>query len=586
MTVNLALSDGQTAVVDYSDYELAAFVGDECRGVADFITAGNLTYGYLRVRSNEPSGEQVSFKVFKKSWNKELPVESQAIAFEAQSTKGQPSSPWGITFRSQYLITLESDVSKGTVSGAGYWNYDTEAKIKAEPATGYHFVRWSDGVTDNPYVFIVNKDLQLTAEFAPNQYTMTFVQENGAENIVLTQDYATSLTAPSAPVRTGFTFKGWQPEVPATIPASDQTFTAQWERNSYTLTFMSDGATVQSTSVPYESPVTAPSDPSKVGYTFTGWSPAVAETMPAEDVTYTAQFTINQYTMTFVQENGAENIVQTQDYATSLTAPTAPVRTGFTFKGWQPEVPATIPAEDQTFTAQWERNSYTLTFMSDGATVQSSHVLYESPVTAPSDPSKVGYTFTGWSPAVAETMPAEDVTYTAQFTINQYTMTFMIGDEVFKIVTLDFGTVIEVPEVPEKEGHTFTGWGDVPETVPATDLTFTGEYSKNKYIIRYYVGNEIVAEDEVLYGAEVLLRESLPEGVDGKLESWEGEIYETMPAHDIEYHAVIADGIQSVASSEQFGVWTLGGQKVNVTNTRHSFRPGIYIVNGKKVLMR
>ena len=87
--------------------------------------------------------------------------------------------------------------------------------------------------------------------------------------------------------------------------------------------------------------------------------------MPANDLTFNAQFTINQYSMTFVFGNGQENQVITQDYGTALTAPTPNEWTGHTFKGWNPEVPATIPAEDKTFTAQWDVNKYKLTFMVD-----------------------------------------------------------------------------------------------------------------------------------------------------------------------------------------------------------------------------
>jgi uncharacterized repeat protein (TIGR02543 family) len=71
-------------------------------------------------------------------------------------------------------------------------------------------------------------------------------------------------------------------------------------------------------------------------------------------VTYTAQFSINKYTMTFVLDNGQSNVVKTQNYATTLTAP-VPTKTGYTFIGWDMDVPATVPAEDLTFTAQWER---------------------------------------------------------------------------------------------------------------------------------------------------------------------------------------------------------------------------------------
>ena len=153
----------------------------------------------------------------------------------------------------------------------------------------------------------------------------------------------------------------------------------------------------------------------KEGYTFTGWNPEVAETMSAENLTYTATWSINQYSMTFVLDNGEENVVKTQDYGTELTAPTDPVKTGFTFKGWEPAVPATIPAQDMTFTAQWERNKYLLTFIVDDEIYKQEEVLFEATITKPEDPVKDGYIFTGWNPEVAETMPAEDVTYTAMF---------------------------------------------------------------------------------------------------------------------------------------------------------------------------
>ena len=306
--------------------------------------------------------------------------------------------------------------------------------------------------------------------------------------------------------------------------------------------------------------------------------------MPAANVTYTATYTINQYTMTFVPANGEDSIRVTQDYATALTAPAAPTRTGFTFTGWTPAVPDSIPASDLTFTAQWERNSYKLSYVSDGQTVYETDVLYEDSIAVPASPSKVGYTFTGWTPAVAQTMPAADVTYTATFTINQYTVTFMDGNEIIKVDTLDYGTAITWPEEPTKEGHTFIGWGDVPETVPATDVFLTAEYSVNTYVIRYYWGDSLLVEQRVQYGEKIVLID-YDFGSNFTFVEWAGETYDTMPAKDIEYHATIANGIKSVGIDITHDIWTLDGHKVTVNN-RGTLRPGMYIINGRKVLVR
>jgi hypothetical protein len=138
--------------------------------------------------------------------------------------------------------------------------------------------------------------------------------------------------------------------------------------------------------------------------------------MPANDLTFTAQFSINQYKMTFVFDNGAEDVVKTQDYGTDLTAPADPEKVGFTFKGWDPAVPATVPAKDMTFTAQWDRNVYAVIYMVHGKEWQRDSLAYEAPIQLRTY-SEDGWTFNGWvSDATYVTMPAHDVVYTADIT--------------------------------------------------------------------------------------------------------------------------------------------------------------------------
>ncbi len=407
MTVNLALYDGDTAIEDASDYELAAFVGDECRGVAEFISVQENSYGYLRVRSNQTSGEEVSFKVFKKSWNKELPVNTEAIDFKAQSKIGQPSSPLSIVFRSSYIINLLTDTNKGSVVGGGTIDFDTETTVKAEPAAGYHFSGWSNGVTDNPYTFTVNQDMELTALFEPNSYTMTFVKGNGEEDVQKTQDFGTALSVPDDPTMTGFTFKGWSPEIPTSIPASDQTFTAQWERNSYKVTFIADGKIVSEQTLEYDSSITAPEAPEKEGHTFSTWGD-VAATVPAADVTYTATYTVNQYKVTFIAD-GETVSEQVLDYGTAITAPEAPEKEGHTFSTWG-DVAATVPAADVTYTATYTVNQYKVTFIADGETVSEQVLDYGTAISAPEAADTEIYTLTPRG-ALAVSVPAADVTY-------------------------------------------------------------------------------------------------------------------------------------------------------------------------------
>ena len=262
----------------------------------------------------------------------------------------------------------------------------------------------------------------------------------------------------------------------------------------YTVTFVSDGQTLSSETVRHGEKAAAPADPVKTGYTFLGWDKAFDHV--TDNLTVKALWTVNQYTITFDTDGGSEVAAITADYGAAVTAPADPTKTGYTFAGWDVAVPATMPAEDMTITAKWTVNQYTITFDTDGGTAVAAITAdYGTAVTAPADPVKTGYTFAGWDVAVPATMPAEDMTITAQWTVNQYTITFDTdgGSEVAAI-TADYGTAVTAPADPVKTGYTFAGWDvEIPATMPAEDMTITAQWTINQYNVTVSAENGFVA---------------------------------------------------------------------------------------------
>ena len=149
--------------------------------------------------------------------------------------------------------------------------------------------------SSNPYTLaMANADAVISANYSVNQYTITFNSNGGSAVDPITQDYGTDITAPADPTRTGYTFAGWSSAIPATMPAENVELTAQWTINQYTISFNSNGGSaVDPITQDYNTAVTAPAAPTKTGYIFAGWDPAVPSTMPAEDVELTAQWNVD-----------------------------------------------------------------------------------------------------------------------------------------------------------------------------------------------------------------------------------------------------------------------------------------------------
>ena len=225
---------------------------------------------------------------------------------------------------------------------------------------GYTQVGWAtvDGgekVYGFEDIYTKNEALTLYPVWNTNKYTITFDTNGGSEIAPITQDYGTEITAPDNPTRKGYTFKGWDKEIPETMPAENITVKAQWEINQYTITFDTNGGSeIAPITQDYGTEITAPDNPTRKGYTFKGWDKEIPEAMPAENMTVKAQWEINQYTIAFDTNGGSEIAPITQDYGTEITAPDNPTRKGYTFKGWDKEIPETMPAENITITARWK----------------------------------------------------------------------------------------------------------------------------------------------------------------------------------------------------------------------------------------
>ena len=323
-----------------------------------------------------------------------------------------------------YAVTLNTNggtINNGNVTGYTYGVGATLPAADDMTYTGHTFKGWYDNenLTGSPVTAIGGAETgnkEYWAKWEINQYTVTVKPENGKADIIITQDYGTPITAPTL-TREGYTFKGWDKEIPETMPAENITVKAQWKINQYTITFDTNGGSeIAPITQDYGTEITAPDNPTRKGYTFKGWDKEIPETMPAENITVKAQWEINQYTIAFDTNGGSEIAPITQDYGTEITAPDNPTRKGYTFKGWDKEIPKTMPAENITVKAQWEINQYTITFDTNGGSeIAPITQDYGTKITAPDNPTRKGYTFKGWDKEIPETMPAENITITARW---------------------------------------------------------------------------------------------------------------------------------------------------------------------------
>ena len=291
--------------------------------------------------------------------------------------------------------------------------------------TGSYFM-WlgSNGKLYAPGVNVPADVTELTVQWTAPTYAVTLNTNGGTINNgnVTEYTYGVGATLPTDVTRTGYTCKGWYDNEnltgsPVTAIGGTETgnkeYWAKWEANAYTVTLNTNGGTINSgnvTEYTYGVGATLPTagDMTYTGHTFVGWydnknligSPVTAiGGTEMGNKEYWAKWEINQYTITFDTAGGSVVTPITQNYGTAITAPADPTKNGYTFVGWNPEIPTTMPAEDLTVTAQWTLDLYTISYNLNNGTATGNPDSYtvESDAITLNTPTRPGYTFTGWS---------------------------------------------------------------------------------------------------------------------------------------------------------------------------------------------
>ena len=162
----------------------------------------------------------------------------------------------------------------------------------------------------------------------------------------------------------------------------------------------------------------------------------------------------------------------TLEYGTELIPIEEPVLEGSLFSGWS-EIPATMPANDVIVTGSFAIQTYKVIYMIDGVEYHTDQVAFGAAIPPMANPTKEGHTFSGWSEK-PQTMPAENITVTGSFTVNVYLFTYTVNGEVYHTDSIAYGEAIVPIEQPVKEGYKLSGWVNIPETMPAHDVTING----------------------------------------------------------------------------------------------------------------
>ena len=484
---------------------------------------------------------------------------------------------------------IDSGYPKNTTATVRSYDY-----VGFTEPTGYKFLGWATAPDSNKIAYAAgatvfvdaNGDNNLYAVWQVKTYTVTWVNWN---NEVLqtepdvaynTMPKAYTGEAPTKPSDEDHDYKFTDWDKPRQKVTGNQVYKAQYEA-SFNVTYdLSGGAWTTETKDTFrkfekDQVNVIEAVPTKEGYTFADWTSEEVEatngkfTMPAKDVTLTAQWNINKYTVKWVNWDGSEVRTDTEvPYGTELEVPADPTRAAdaqytYTFKGWTPEV-ETVTG-DAVYTAVYDKavNKYTIKWVDwDGSEVRTdTEVPYGTELEVPADPTRAAdaqytYTFKGWTPEV-ETVTG-DAVYTAVYdkAVNKYTIKWVDwdGSEVRTDTEVPYGTELEVPADPTRAAdaqytYTFKSWTPEVETVTG-DATYQATYTKeaNTYTLTYDLDGgewtEATNEFPYEYKATVEVVKTVPTREGYKFSGWRSEEVTiendafTMPAKDVVLKAV------------------------------------------------
>ncbi|MCR5498282.1 MAG: InlB B-repeat-containing protein [Paludibacteraceae bacterium] len=435
-----------------------------------------------------------------------------------------------------YIVTIDTTTDKGSFindfeNPVAYGSFVT---TEAVPATGYHFVSWTDGVATNPRKCYVYRDTFFSAIFEPNQYMFYVLSEGDTLRSVpvLYGDTVSDSLVDSTPEKVGYDFVGWSPELPLVVDTADVTIVAQFTKKNFIFTidtlYENGGVSVDfENPVAYGDTVTLTAEPSE-GYHFVAWNDSV-QTNPRQvvvvsDTSLTPLFEVNLYNLTILSDGDTLKriMVPYGDSIIESSLDVSPEKVGHDFVGWQPELPLVMGAADLTIEAQFQRKTFELnldTLLEHGTILTDfeNPVSYGDAITLEAVPSE-GYHFVAWNDSVT-TNPRKivvvgDTSLTPIFAANLYYLIVMNEDTIVETLPVHYGDTIQesfVAVTLEKVGHDFAGWlPSLPVTVGTGDVTIVAQWTKKTLeltIDTLFENGRIILgfENPVTYGDTITL---------------------------------------------------------------------------------
>lgn len=475
--------------------------------------------------------------------------------------------------------------------------YDTRYYVSAADKTGFEFVgsvnsEYGSAIVATPPAYVVPEGYKLSPAYTDislttllpegatvpahtvklyfgliaETYDVIFDANGGAfadgsvTKNVATQ-FDTMVVAPAAPTKEGCDFAGWTPDLGYLDTTETVTYYATWTPKTYDAVFYSDGVVYDTIPTEFGTEIDEPAPPEKEGYTFVGWTPALPDTMPAENVRFDAVFEANTYKATFYksEEDKAAGTVYDESevkFGETITTPDDPTKEGYIFSGWTPSVPSAMPASDLEFVATWSPRSdtpykveiYEMDTMGNYSetpkTVSNKTGITDSTVTADTTVLE-GFYVDEENSVLSGTVAADGSTVLkVYYARNKYTVKFVAnGGEIngsTDDVTTEYyhGAIVTAPADVAREGYTFAGWNPAVAGIATADATYTAQWTVNSYNVIYISDGAEFHRDSFNFGKEPVLTDKVPAKTGYTFTGWDAELPETMPANDIVLNAV------------------------------------------------